>query len=67
VSGIPAEAVASARRAFPAAAPHALRAALEAAAPAIAAAERERIRQLALDHDVRCGHGEFADLLGGET
>jgi glycerol-3-phosphate dehydrogenase len=43
MSKIPDDAMAVARRAFPAAAPHALKAALEAAAPHIAAAERERI------------------------
>jgi hypothetical protein len=80
MSTLPAEAIAKARRAFPTAAPHALKAALEAAAPYIAAAERERIRQLAHAEAKRLrdyGDGwtaiaagtvaDFADLLGGAS
>ncbi len=82
MTAVPPAAVTAARKAFARPAMsnvHAMEAALAAAASLIAAAataaERERIRQLATDHDAaitkdcECGphRGRFADLLEGDT
>lgn len=73
---VPEEAVQAAVKVHPYLEGRVLRRVLEAAAPHIAAAERERIRQLAQHHAATCvvldgagdmtGVGAFADLLTEE-